>query len=81
MKSLIVTKAVEKIKFEMYCGELEASWRKTLSRGNHGQTIQEKVQVSCEIARYGKTLIYIFHQFPVSIKRIVRLEGKMGTWL
>ena len=37
--------------------------------------------VSCEIAKYGKVLISIFHQFFASINKIFISEGRLGTRL
>ena len=37
--------------------------------------------VSCEIAKYGKVLISIFHQFFASINKIFISKGRLGTRL
>ena len=62
--------------FEGTWGEVEA---KIVSRDNHGQNILDKLEFSCEIAQYGKTLICIFQQFSASIKKTFSLGGRLGT--
>ena len=46
---------------------------------NHGQDMWDKLQFSCEIAQYEKTLISIFQQFCVSIKKNLSLGGRLST--
>ena len=36
---------------------------------------------SCEIAKYGKNLIAIFEEFFATIRKILILEGGLGTGL
>ena len=46
----------------------------------HGQDTWDRLWFSCEIAQCGKALISIFQQFSVSIKKILGLEGRLGTF-
>ena len=78
MKSLIVTKIVQKVNFEGNWEELEA---KAVSRDNHRKNIRDKLYFSCQIAQYRKTLISNFQQFSASINNILSLEGRLSTML
>ena len=76
VKSLVVTKIVQKIMFERDWDELEAN--NCFQRQWWKKYIMDKVQFSCEIVQYGKILISIFHQFLLASKKI---GGRLGTRL
>ena len=48
---------------------------------NHLRNFWDELQFSCEIAHYGKSLIFIFQKFFASIIKIFILARKLGTGL
>ena len=78
MKNLIVTKFVQRIKFEEDWDEFEPN---NCFQRQSWKNILDKLSVSCERAKYGKILTSIFPQFSAIIKKYLSLEGRLGTRL
>ena len=74
VKSLIVTKIVQKMNFEETWGELETEY----CFQRHGQGILRKLWFSCGIAQWGRALISIFRHVSASVGGAFGLRG--GDW-
>ena len=79
MKSLIVTKIVQIIRFEGDLGELEAN--NCFQKQSWKKHIRQKLYFSCEITQYEKTLSFIFRQISASMKQILSLGEGLDTRL
>ena len=77
MKDFIVTKIVDKIKFEGVWGELKSK------KGFQRQAFTKYLRFlfSCEIAHYGKGLISVSEEVFASIDKTFILAGRLGTGL